>query len=107
MLLILCGFGVNYRCRKHDLPIISARPERLKHIGCHIGCRTPVMGLPSSQLQMNRAAISIGKRMDFGRQPAARTNHATGSLVFLTVARMLMDADRRGVDHLDITIMSF
>ena len=52
-------------------------------------------------------AVSLGidQSMDFDCQSAARTTAAaTGLLVFFTVGRMLVHADRRTVDHLDVGV---
>ena len=40
------------------------------------------MGLAFGELEHDRQTAGIDQRVDFGRQPAARTTHATGSRLF-------------------------
>ncbi len=48
----------------------------------HVGGAASVMRLAFGQLQIDRQALGVDERMNFGRQTAARATHATGSVVF-------------------------
>ena len=43
----------------------------------HVGRRTSVMGLALGEFQPDRASFNIDKRVDLGRQAAARTAHGS------------------------------
>ena len=64
------------------------------------------MRLAFGDLEADRQTAGIHHRVDLGRQPAARATHATGSRLFLTVGGVLVNPDRRGVDHLNVAIVS-
>ncbi len=65
------------------------------------------MRLAFGQLQIDRQALGVDERMNFGRQTAARATHATGSgRLFLGVGGVLMHPDRGRVDHLNVAIIS-
>ena len=55
-----------------------AAAERAEHV---LGA-APVMGLAFGELEQDRQAAGVDQGMDFGRQPAARATHATGSRRF-------------------------
>ena len=65
------------------------------------------MGLPFGQLEPDRQAEGIDQGVYLGRQAAARATHEGGiGRLFFGVGRVLVDADRRRVDHLDIALVS-
>lgn len=55
-----------------------ARLDRLQHVGG----RASIVSLALGQFEMDRSALGIDKRVDFGGQAAARATHATGSFGF-------------------------
>lgn len=72
----------------------------------HIVGETPVVRLALGQLKQDRQTESVDQGIDLCRQTAVRAPHATGSAVFLGIAGVPMNADRRAVDHLDVTLKS-
>lgn len=91
--------GVIGAVRQQD----RAGSERVEH---QMGA-VSVIGLALAQDEADRQAIGIDHGMYLGRQPAARATPATGSVVFfLGVGAMLVNTDRRAVDHLDVARIS-
>ena len=50
----------------------------------HIGSARAVVSLTFRQLDVDREAVRIDERVDFGREPAAGTAHATASTAFFS-----------------------
>ncbi len=65
------GVGIIRPIRQENVP----GPHGVKHV---LGAAA-VMSLPLGQLERDRQAVGIDEDVDFGRQPAARATHATGS----------------------------
>ena len=50
----------------------------------HVGSTRTVVRLTFRQLDVDREAVRIDERVDFGREPAAGTAHATASTAFFS-----------------------
>src|SRR5450631_358108 len=89
-----------------------AAAERIEHVGG----APAIVCLSGRQLERDRQAARIDQRVDLGGQSTARAPHASvvrltprgryPARPLFTVGTMLVNPDRRAVDHLHIAIIS-
>ncbi len=61
--------------------------------------------LAGGELELDRAALAVDERVDFGGKTASGATQTAISTPLFSGRSVLMDADNRGVDHLHVAIV--